>query len=82
MPLHVDIRVNRELINTVHIGRIQGTTDPDSENSYLIVEGDEPLGIKNWEERGVPFKHVYGDGANVCVMLGLLALENSKIDNG
>lgn len=74
MPLHVDIRVNSKLINTIHIGRIEGDMQEDSVNTYLAVEGEEPLRLKDWEERGYEFQHRYGDGAEVCVAKALNAM--------
>lgn len=84
MPLHVDIRVNDDLIHSIHIGRIAGTTDPDSVNTYLAVLGDEPTKAQDWQE-GTKFYHVYGDGALTCVERALYALtigrEDSQKDN-
>lgn len=74
MPLHVDIRVNDSLLNTLHIGRFSGGTDPDDMNIYLIVEGKKPASLDDWVMRGTEFKHRYGDGAEICVMRGIRAL--------
>jgi hypothetical protein len=73
MPLHVDIRVNDLLINTLHIGRISGGTRPDNINTYMIVEGERPQSVEDWLD-GVEYNHRYGDGAEVCVIKGLQAL--------
>ena len=73
MPLHVDIRINEKLINTIHIGRLEGDTNPASLNTYKIVQGDRPTTVEEWLE-GETFEHRYGDGAEVCVMKGLEAL--------
>lgn len=73
MPIHVDIKINDTLINTVHIGRVSGTTDPDSINEYVIVDGPRPETIDHWYE-GADFTHRYGDGAEICVAKGLEAL--------
>jgi hypothetical protein len=73
MPLHVDIRINNRLINTLHIGRVSGTTDPDSINEYVIVDGEKPETVSQWYE-GTDFTHRYGDGAEICVAKGLEAL--------
>ena len=78
MPLHVDIRVNDSLLNTLHIGRFSGGTDPDDNNVYLIVDGKAPTNIDDWVMRGTEFKHRYGDGAEVCVMKGIKALGYEK----
>jgi len=74
VPIHVDIKINDTLINTLHIGRFSGEgTKPDSVNTYLIVEGDRPKSLDDWI-KGKEYKHRYGDGAEVCVMKGIQAL--------
>jgi hypothetical protein len=75
MPLHVTIKINRETLETLHIGRIKGGTHPNDLNSYLVVVGEEPLGLSEWESSGVEYKHRYGDGALVCVRKAIEALE-------
>ena len=77
MPLHVTVKINRETIETLHIGRIEGGTGPDDINKYLVVVGEEPLRMDTWEEYGVAYKHRYGDGALVCVRKALDALEGA-----
>ena len=79
MPLHVDIKVNNQLINQLHIGRISGGTDPDDINDYLIVDGDRPIRLEDWHINGTPFRHRYGDGAEICIMKGMEALYG-KVD--
>lgn len=75
MPLHIDIRVNDTLLNTLHIARVRGGTHPDDMNDYLIVEGEKPARHEDWLIEGIPFKHRYGDGAEICVMRGLRMLK-------
>lgn len=75
MPIHVDIRMNRELIERLHIGRLEGGTDEDDVNTYVACLGDEPLRVDDWVERGVKYEHRYGDGALVCVRKALDALK-------
>lgn len=78
MPIHVDIRINDHLLNTLHIGRFSGdSTAPDSINGYLVVEGKKPTSIDDWV-KGAEFKHRYGDGAEVCVAKALKALGYSN----
>ncbi len=77
MPLHVEIRVNANLISRIHIGRLEGSTDPDSINEYVAVIGKEPLRLSDWLEVGVKFTHRYGDGAEVCVQKAIVALSNA-----
>lgn len=79
MPLHIDIKINDILINTVHIGRVSGDTNPDSINKYLIVDGETPQTADQWFE-GEGFEHRYGDGAELCVARGLLALYGERLD--
>lgn len=74
MPLHVDIRVNANLISRIHIGRIEGGINPDDINTYRAVLGEQPLRYDDWFESGVEFTHRYGDGAEVCVQKAIEAL--------
>jgi hypothetical protein len=74
MPLHVDIRANNYFINQLHIGRVSGGEDPEDINDYLVVEGELPRSMSDWSVDGIPFKHRYGDGAEVCVMKAMEAL--------
>jgi hypothetical protein len=73
VPLHADIYINDRKINSVHIGRVSGDTNPDTINDYLVVEGEEPFG-RGWTLNGKSFSHRYGDGAEVCLLKGLKAL--------
>ena len=68
MPIHVPIYVNDKLIKTYHIGRLNGDTDPDSINDYLIIEDDQLWNV------GKPFTHRYGDSIETCITLGLSAM--------
>jgi len=69
MPIHIPIYVNDKLIKTYHIGRVSGDTNPESINTYLIVEDDFP-----WES-GQMFNHRYGDSIDVCITKGFQAIE-------
>lgn len=75
MPLHVTVKLNDTLLHEIHIGRDTGGTDENDINTYLVVQGEEPIGTQNWLDRGLMFKHRYGDGANVCIMKAIQALE-------
>lgn len=75
MPLHISVDLNRDRIDSLHIGRIEGGTDPDDINTYVVVQGDQPLFYEQWIERGVQYKHRYGDGALTCVRKAIEALE-------
>lgn len=83
MPLHVDIKVNNTLLNQIHIGRVRGGISPDDINDYLVVDGPRPTRMEDWHIDGIPFKHRYGDGAEICVMKAIAALNGgSIIDSG
>lgn len=77
MPLHIEIKINDTVLNNLHIARVKGDTNPDSHNDYLIIEGEYPLRNEDWYIDGVPFKHRYGDGAEVCVAKGIRALRGN-----
>jgi hypothetical protein len=79
MPIHVDIRINDNLINQFHIGRMRGGTNPDDINEYMIVDGPKPTRLEDWHIDGASFKHRYGDGAEACVIRGIEALYG-KVD--
>jgi hypothetical protein len=68
MPIHIPIYVNDKIIKTYHIGRVSGDTNPESINTYLIIEDDFP-----WEE-GKMFTHRYGDSIDACVIKGINAI--------
>jgi hypothetical protein len=77
MPLFVEIKMNARTISTIHIARWEEKgTEPDSVNGYKVVLGKEPKDNDDWEQ-GLDFKHRYGDGAEVCVMKAMEALNNS-----
>lgn len=78
MPLHVTININREVLETLHIGRIEGGEKPDDINKYLVVVGEKPWMPDAWKMYGVEYEHRYGDGALVCVRKALDALENNE----
>ena len=78
MPIHVEIKINEKLINTLHIGRLEGGTGSQDVNSYLVVEGQRPTGVDDWH-RGETFSHKYGDGAEVCVMKAIEAIRRNSV---
>lgn len=73
MPLHVKVYINEHEIETVHIGRIKGGTDPEDINTYKAVLGARPTTVEEWLD-GETFEHRYGDMALVCVQKALNAL--------
>jgi hypothetical protein len=74
MPLHIDIRLDERIISTLHIQRVEERISKHGTNSYLILEGDEPLRYEDWLIDGIPFTHRYSDGAEICVMKGIQAM--------
>ena len=90
MPIHVDIKINSRLIETLHVGRmVGGSTHADSVNTYSAVLGSEIArghttpSLAEWNE-GVKFTHRYGDGALRCVESALecLRMEEEEVRNG
>lgn len=78
MPIHVEIKINEQLINTLHIGRLKGGTGSQDVNSYLVVEGQRPKSADDWHS-GETFSHRYGDGAEVCVMKAIEAIRRNNV---
>ena len=79
-PINIDVYVNDQYIKQYRIGRAEGTTDPDSINTYHILEFD-PVNPKTTAKRwasGPKFQHRYGDGIDVCIQKGLEALNDSR----
>ena len=70
MPIHIPIYVNDKLIKTYHIGRLEGDTNPDSINTYLIIEDDQLWRV------GKKFTHRYGDSIETCINKGIDAIMN------
>jgi hypothetical protein len=75
VPIHVTIAINKDTIETLHIGRIEGGSDPNDINTYLAALGKQPKSLEEWKENGVEFQHRYGDGALTCVRKALQKLE-------
>jgi hypothetical protein len=46
-------------------------------NTYIATIGEDPIYLDIYEQEGVYYKHRYGDGAEVCVMKAIEALEPS-----
>ena len=76
MPLHVEIKLNHQLLHTIHIGRLDGGSRPDDINTYRAVTtlpGD--YNIDFFAPGSVEFTHRYGDGADLCVARAVSALD-------
>lgn len=80
MPLHVYVNLNHTGLDELHIARIEGGTNPEDVNTYVVVQGERPLFYEEWTERGVKYEHRYGDGALTCVRKGIEALESAEND--
>jgi hypothetical protein len=46
-------------------------------NTYIATIGEDPVYLDIYEQKGVYYKHRYGDGAEVCVRKAIEALEPS-----
>jgi hypothetical protein len=46
-------------------------------NTYIATIGEDPTYLDIYEQKGVYYKHRYGDGAEVCVRKAIEALEPS-----
>lgn len=80
MPLHVDIRVNNRLIETLHIGRMKGDMQADTINEYVATFDGTEYDPGWFTEGAVTFTHRYGDGAAVCVQKALNAMFPEGVD--
>ncbi len=90
MPIQVYVEVNGQPVETLHIGRVRGDTDPDTVNTYsAVVKTSPPLTRidgsrytvdyptnREWDN-GTMFEHRYGDGINACVAKAFNALDKS-----
>jgi hypothetical protein len=49
MPLKIDVRINNELIERVHIARMNeaGGTAPDAVNDYSVIRGTKDLVLRD-----------------------------------
>lgn len=91
MPVHMDIRVNKTLVQRIHVSRMsRNGMQPDSINEYsVVVSEQEPVFLENrtvyrfpeeptwlqWEQ-GVRFQHRYGDDATMLMLNALQALKS------
>ena len=82
MAVQVEMRVNGNIINVLHIGRIEGTEDKHSVNTYLAGfrrAGEQP----DWYAPDfVEMTHRYGDGIEELVRKALNAIkEDQELEN-
>jgi len=84
MPIQVYIEVNGRPIETLHIGRIEGSANPESLNTYSAVvrtsdtrrlPGGRQYTIdypsNNEWDNGFIFQHKYEDGIEACIAKAL-----------
>lgn len=69
MPLHVEIRINDDVLHTLTIGRLEPFKGRDVEHEYMVVRDQEFTTVST-------FKHLYSDGAELCVERALQALRS------
>jgi hypothetical protein len=78
MATQVEMRVNGSIIQTLHIGRIEGTEDKHSLNTYIAVvrrPGEQP----DWyADDATEFQHRYGDGIEELVRKALNAIHEAE----
>jgi hypothetical protein len=79
MPIHIDVYVNAKSVKSYHIGRLEGDSDPESVNTYVVTETQDG-GSPRWD-LGTKFEHRFGDGIDICIAKGMQAFI-APIDDG
>lgn len=78
MAVQVEMRVNGSIIKVLHIGRVEGTEDKHSVNTYLAgirLAGEQP----DWySDDMVEFRHRYGDGIVELTRRALNAINDAR----
>lgn len=78
MAVQVEMRVNGNIINVLHIGRIEGTEDRHSINRYLAGfrrPGEQP----DWYSPDmIEVEHRYGDGIEELVRKTLNEIKDNE----
>lgn len=82
MPIHVDIRINDTVVESLHVGRMsKNGTHAGSINEYSILKGSDlnkPGLVSEPDEsewdKGVRFNHRYGDDVLLALFRGLYSL--------
>lgn len=90
MPIQVYIEVNGRPVETIHIGRLKGSREDDSANTYVAVCKESTVGhlpdgrryttdypTNNEWDNGFVFEHVYGEGIEACVAKALTGLKKT-----
>jgi hypothetical protein len=94
MPLHIDIKINDNLIRRVHITRMtHNGMKPDSVNEYSVVVAEKESVLRGgrlikefkecpdwweWEVSEIRFHHRYGDDELTCLMKALEAVKTHE----
>jgi len=78
MPLHVEIRINQELIDTIHIGRMDELKGRDQNHRYLVTNKTTKSMVDWTDPNAVEFEHNYSDGAHICVSKALEAWDKKR----
>ena len=81
MAVQVEMRVNGSIIKVLHIGRIEGTEDKHSVNTYL-AGFRRPGEQEDWyADDMTEFTHRYGDGIEELVRKALNSIkENEELE--
>ena len=91
MPLHIDIRINENLVRKLHISRMtHNGMQPDSVNEYSVVVAEKETIVRHgriqkefkdcpdwweWELSEIRFNHRYGDDDLTCLMKAVEAVK-------
>lgn len=79
MPLHIDVRLNHQLLHTINIGRFNGGTDPDDINTYrAVITQPGQYDVDYFSPDSVEYTHRYGDGADLCLARAIHALHGTS----
>jgi hypothetical protein len=78
MPIHVEIRINHELIDTIHIGRMEELKGRDQSHQYLVTNKTTKSMVDWTDPNAVEFEHNYSEGAHICVAKALEAWDKKR----
>jgi hypothetical protein len=78
MPIHVDIRINDALIDTLHIGRADSFGGHEVEHTYLVTNEVNNTRVDWSGDEAVEFTHKYSEGAHICVAKALEAWDKAR----
>lgn len=94
LPLHIDIRINDDLIRRLHISRMTSSgMKPDSVNEYSVVVAEKETVFHGdtsrkefkacpdwweWEVSEIRFFHRYGDDELTCLLKAVEAVKRRE----